>query len=390
MQKPLEGIRVLDLGHFVAGPFSGMLLADMGAEVIRIEKVGGDTERSFLPYKDGKSMFVSIYARNKKCITVNFRDQQGKELLYRLIEKSDVIISNYRAGVMEKMGLGYDKVKQVNPRIIMGSISGFGQKSTYSMRPAFDGVAVAMSGIMHYNSWPDKGPKVVGSPIGDITTGYVNTLAIMMALFQREKTGVGQFIDTAMVDCMVPILSSTIPNVYLEPSANDPSKSKVIAPAGCYKAKDGYIYLAAGTNEQYRSLCELIPNEELKLERYQTIDGRLADYQHLDSLIGAWLSQMTVKQADALLEEKSIPASIVCTIPDLFESDFAKERKQIVWIDMPGAGKIPYAGNPLKLSNCPVEYRPGREVGQDNEDVYCSLLGLSQQQYEAFKEQNII
>lgn len=390
MNKVLDGIRVLDFGHFVAGPFSGMLLADMGAEVIRVEKVGGDVERSFLPYKDGKSMFVSIYARNKKCITVNFRDQQGVELLNRLIEKSDVIVSNYRTGVMEKMGLGYDKVKEINPRIIMASISGFGQNSTYSMRPAFDGVAVAMSGIMHYNSWPNLGPKALGSPIGDITTGYVNTLAIMMALFQREKTGKGQFIDTAMVDCMVPILSSTIPNVYLEPSANDPSKSKVIAPANCFKAKDGYIYLAAGTNAQYQALCELIPNPELRQEQYQTIDGRLADYKHLDSLIEEWLSQLTVRQADALFAERSIPASIVCTIPDLFESDFAKERRQIVWIDMPGAGKIPYAGNPLKLSGSPVDYQPGREAGQDNEEIYCGLLGLSQQQFKKLKEEKII
>lgn len=390
MKKALEGIRVLDFGHFVAGPFSGMLLADMGAEVIRIEKVGGDTEREFLPFKDGKSMFVSIYARNKKCITVNFRSQRGTELLYRLIEKSDVVISNFRAGVMEKMGLGYDRIKAINPRIIMASISGFGQNSTYSGRPAFDGVAVAMSGIMHYNTWADEGPKALGSPIGDITTGYVNTLAVMMALFQREKTGQGQFIDTAMVDCMVPILSSTIPNVYLEPSANDPSKSKVIAPASCFRTKDGYLYLAAGTDPQYQSLCELIPNEELKQERYRTIAGRLADYKHLEALVGDWLSQMTVKEADALLAERNIPASIVYTIPDLFESDFAKERNQIAWIDMPGAGKIPYAGNPLKLSGSPVSYRPGREVGQDNEEIYCGLLGFSRREYEQFIENKII
>ncbi|MGI6508536.1 MAG: CaiB/BaiF CoA transferase family protein [Saccharofermentanales bacterium] len=401
MGKALEGVRVLDLGRYLSGPYSGMLLADMGAEVIKIEKRGGDLDRELHPWKNGKSMYVPMFARNKRCITLNFRSPDGQKLLREFVKRSDVVISNFRAGVLEKMGLDYESVKMINPRIIVAAISGYGQKGANAGRTAFDGAATALSGVMYENFIEGIGPRNLGSPIADITTGYVNTLAVVMALFQRERTGVGQFIDTAMVDCMVPYLESRIPSIYIDGYLWEPGGRKGgdpnSAPANIFKAKDGYIYVHAGSLPHFqilRKITEDYPEfHDVIIEaRFDDRETRVEHFEYIEELMGKWVGTMTVDEAEKRISGAGIPASRVNRIEDLLQdNDYVKEREQIVWIDMPGVGKIPFAGSPLKLSDSPVDtFRPGEDVGQSNYDIYSSVLGMRREEIDAYIEKGVI
>lgn len=395
----LKGVRVLDFGRYISGPFSGMLLADMGADVIRVEKIGGDVDRHYRPFtKDGKSLYTSVFNRNKRCITLNFRSEEGRDILKQLVKNCDVLLNNYRPGVMDSMGIGYEEARAINPKIIYASISGFGQEGKYSKRPAFDGIAMATAGVMSCN-WTERGPQGLGTAIADITTGYVNTLAIMMALFHRERTGEGQFIDTAMVDAVTPFLETLIPTYYLtgvisetrERHGGDPTS----APANTFKAKDGYICMHAGTDANYQKLLELVEIPSLKklmsAPEFMEHQSRKNAADKVEALVNEWVSEKTVDEVEQLVSSAGIPCAIVNTIDRVIASDLQKERKNIVWIDMPGIGKIPYPGNPLKLSVTPaIEFMPGQDVGQSNSEVYQEVLGFSEEKMEDLKERGVI
>lgn len=399
MVSALSGIRVLDFGRYISGPFSGMLLADMGADVIKVEKAGGDTDRRLRPFtKDGKSMYVSTFSRNKRCVTVNYRSAEGRALLKRLVETCDVIINNYRPGVMEKMGIGYEEVRELNPAVIYASISGFGQTGPYRDRAAFDGIATAMAGVMACN-WGDKGPRGLGTPIADLTTGYVNALAIMIALFHRERTGQGQCIDTAMVDAVSPFLETLIPTYHLTGVSNETSKRNggdpTCAPANTFRAKDGYFYLHAGTDPHFQKLLGLItlPDVKAALQSpvFQALQSRKERAGEVEALVGRWLETLTVSEAERVVSAAGIPCSAVNTVEQVVHSDFAASRNNVIWIDMPGLGKVPYPGNPLKLSATPpTEFRPGQEAGQSNYEVYAELLGLSRDEVDRLHKDGAI
>lgn len=399
MEKILNGLRVLDFGRYLAGPFSGVLLADMGADVVKVEKIGGDYDRTLRPFtKDGKSMYVSTYGRNKRCITVDFRNEEGKTLLKELARRADVIINNFRPGVMEKIGIGYKDVYQVNPTVIYSAISGFGQSGKYSDRASFDGIATAMAGVMSCN-WGLFGPQGLGTPIADITSGYVNTLSIMMALLYRERTGKGQFIDTAMVDAVTPFIETLVPTYFLTGTYNETQMryggDPTSAPANTFKAKDGYFYMHAGLTAHYNKMVNLVTLPEVKKDlqnpKYQDHNYRKEHAREIEEIVGKWIETLTVKEAEATVSGAGIPCSIVNTVKDVVESEFSKARENIIWIDMPNVGKVPYPGNPLKLSNMPpIEYRAAQEPGESNYEVYSEWLGLSKAEIERLMREKII
>lgn len=399
MSGVLTGIRVLDFGRYLSGPFSGMLLADLGADVIRIEKIGGDADRHFRPFtKDGKSMYATVCGRNKRCITLDFRSEESKDILKQLIEKCDVVINNYRPGVMEKMGIGYEDARKINPGIIYSSISGFGQHGPYRNRAAFDGIATAMAGVMACN-WTQYGPQGLGTPIADVTAGYVNTLAIMAALFHRQRTGEGQCIDTAMVDAVTPFLETLIPTYHLTGVADETTKrhggDPTSAPANTFKAKDGYFYLHAGTDVHFRKLQDLvnIPHvkEAMAAPKFVEHQSRKNAADEIEALVGEWIATLTVDEAEQIVSSAGIPCSIANTIDRVVASDFSAERNNIIWIDMPGVGKVPYPGNPLKLSATPpTEFRAAQEIGQSNNEVYQEVLGFSQEKIDDLKQRGVI
>jgi crotonobetainyl-CoA:carnitine CoA-transferase CaiB-like acyl-CoA transferase len=244
MKKILEGIRVLDMGRIISAPYCTMLMADMGAEVIKVEKEGaGDDMRTMAPF-DFPAM-----NRNKKSVTIQFRSEEGKELLRGLIGKSDVIVENFRPGTMEKMGFGYEEVKKINPGIIMASISGFGQTGPYRERAAFDSIIQAMSGIMSVTGTKKSGPARIGAPMLDHISGLFTLSGILLALYDREKTGEGQYIDVSMLDGAVPMLFTHIPNYSALGiiAGTEDTNAPTAVPSGTYAAKDGLIYINGGT-----------------------------------------------------------------------------------------------------------------------------------------------
>lgn len=396
MEGILKGIRILDLGRFISAPFCGMLLADMGAEVIKIERVGaGEDGRRLGPYKDGISVYVTAFNRNKKGITLNFRTDEGKEIFRKLIEKSDVIIENFRPGTMAKMGFDYETCKAINPRIILSSISGFGQEGRYSHKAAFDGIAAAMSGMYAIN-FTESGPRPTGIPLGDHISGIYNALAIMMALYDRERTGQGQLIDTAMVDCLFSIFETRLPGFALNGvdigvvpkyGTGDP----LACPSNVYRCKDGYVCLHAGTDPNYKRFAEVTGDEGLMQEKYLKIEERMADYFTVDKLTADWFAGQTVEDADRLLTEAGVPCGIVFNLKRILEDPNSKEREMVVYTEVPGLGAVPFVGNPLKLKTRPIENRERAPlIGEHTDEILKTLAGIREEELAVFREKGVI
>lgn len=396
MEGILKGIRILDLGRFISAPFCGMLLADMGAEVIKIERVGaGEDGRRLGPYKDGVSVYVTAFNRNKKGMTLNFRTDEGKEIFRKLIEKSDVIIENFRPGTMAKMGFDYETCKAINPRIIMSSISGFGQNGRYSHKAAFDGIAAAMSGMYAIN-FTESGPRPTGIPLGDHISGIYNALAIMMALYDRERTGQGQLIDTAMVDCLFSVFETRLPGFALNGvdigvvpkyGTGDP----LACPSNVYRCKDGYVCLHAGTDPNYKRFAEVTQDEGLMQEKYLKIEERMADYFTVDTLTANWFAKQTVKEADKLLTDAGVPCGIVYNLKRILEDPNSIEREMVVYTEVPGIGKVPFVGNPLKLKTRPIENRERAPlIGEHTDEILTALAGLSEEEIAPLREKGVI
>lgn len=396
MEGILKGIRILDLGRFISAPFCGMLLADMGAEVIKIERVGaGEDGRRLGPYKDGISVYVTAFNRNKKGITLNFRTDEGKEIFRKLIEKSDVIIENFRPGTMAKMGFDYENCKAINPRIIMSSISGFGQEGRYSHKAAFDGIAAAMSGMYAIN-FTESGPRPTGIPLGDHISGIYNALAIMMALYDRERTGQGQLIDTAMVDCLFSVFETRLPGFALNGvdigvvpkyGTGDP----LACPSNVYRCKDGYVCLHAGTDPNYKRFAKVTGDEGLMQEKYLKIEERMADYFTVDKLTADWFAGQTVEDADRLLTEAGVPCGIVFNLKRILEDPNSKEREMVVYTEVPGLGAVPFVGNPLKLKTRPIENRERAPlIGEHTDEILKTLAGIREEELAVFREKGVI
>ncbi len=396
MEGILKGIRVLDLGRFISAPFCGMLLADMGAEVIKIERVGaGEDGRRLGPYKDGISVYVTAFNRNKKGITLNFRTDEGKEIFRRLVEKSDVIIENFRPGTMAKMGFDYETCKSINPQIIMSSISGFGQNGRYSHKAAFDGIAAAMSGMYAIN-FTESGPRPTGIPLGDHISGIYNALAIMMALYDRERTGQGQLIDTAMVDCLFSVFETRLPGFALNGvdigvvpkyGTGDP----LACPSNVYRCKDGYVCLHAGTDPNYKRFAEVTGDAGLMQEKYLKIEERMADYFTVDKLTADWFAKQTVEEADRLLTEAGVPCGIVFNLKRILEDPNSTEREMVVYTEVPGLGSVPFVGNPLKLKTRPIENRERAPlIGEHTDEILKTLAGMEDTELAELREKGVI
>lgn len=396
MSNVLNEIRVLDLGRFISAPFCGMLLADMGAEVIKIERVGvGEDGRRLGPYKNNVSAYVTAFSRNKLGMTLNFRAPEGKEIFKQLIKKSDVIIENFRPGTMEAMGFGYETVKSINPRIVMSSISGFGQSGRHQNRAAFDGIASAMGGL-HAINYTESGPRSTGLPLADHITGTYNALAIMMALYDRKNTGLGQYIDTAMLDCVFSYFETRLPGYALNGTdigtltkygTGDP----LACPSNVYECKDGFVCLHAGTDSNYIRFAEIAGVPELLEPKYQKIENRMADYNYVDGLVAKWFKTKTVEEADTELNNAGVPIGIVRNFKRILDDPNSLEREMVVYSDVPGIGPVPFCGNPMKLLTRPITKRERAPlIGEHTEVILSNLLGMSQEKINTLKEAGVI
>mgnify|MGYP001667857225 FL=1 len=390
----LEGIRVLDLGRVVAAPICGQILGDLGADVIKVERVkGGDDVRGVAPFtKDGINLYYPTFNRNKRSITIDFRNPKGIEVLRRLIANADVLVENFRPGTMENMGLGYEEVRKINPRMIMASISGFGETGPYRDRAAFDWIVQAMSGFMSLSGDEATGPVRTGQPITDHMTGIYAAVGILGALHNRSVTGLGQHIDMALFDTLITTLGSTIPDYGCNGVVQKPWGNRdMVTPVNLYKTQQGEIYIHAGSDPLYQRLVNLLQNPVLSEERFRTIPGRNAEPDLIDGIITQWLSDKTAKEAEAILLEAGIPCGVAARINDLFDNPQVKARDMIIQLDVEGAGKVPYPGMPIKLSDtpCSVHYE-NFQLGAATEDIMTNLLGYTQDEFHALRAAHIV
>lgn len=386
---PLAGIRVLDLGRHISCPTCGMTLGDLGAEVIKVEKRGwGDDTRHSGEQYNGVNLYYPTENRNKKSVTINFRSEKGKELLHKLIEQSDVIIENFRPGTMEKMGLSWEEIHKINPRMIMASINGYGEGSPHYMRPGFDSIMAASTGIMDINR-SESGPRITGGIwFIDIMTGMWATIAILAALRRREQTGVGQFIDSAMYDSCLFALNTFIP--FFDQSGiitRNSTKNAYDCPAGLFKSKDGLVICLAGQDSLFERLLTVMDDPILHKPEYRDHDTRLMEehYDIINAAVEREISKKTGDEWDEIFDKIGVPGGKVKDLGDVMRSPATYVRNTTVKLEVPGLGPVTFPGTPLHFSDEELSFDPAPELGQHNEEIYGGLLGLSAEELEELK-----
>ena len=401
MDRPLTGIRVIALEQYMAGPYCSMLLADAGAEVIKIERPGvGDPRRSIPPFVENngikKAGGFMAYNRNKKSLVLNIRNDDGKNIYQDLVKNTDVVVENLRPGSVDKLGLGYHDLKNLNPRLIYAAISGFGRLEGYegpdSKRPAFDIVAEAMSGIMHLVGFEDKPPSWTIYGMADIYTGLCTSFAIMQALFMRERTGKGQFVDSAMLDNMLS-LNERMAMLY-SITGNEPHRGRLthLYPRGAFKCKDGYLAMNVPDDMVWARLCTTMGRDDLiNDERSNNGTARASNAEFLAPIIEEWLSPKTRSEAETILNQNGVPVGSVYTAKDVFESEQVKSRKALVNIDDPDVGTYQFARGPVMLSGSPeIETNPAPDLGQHSYEVLSEILRYSDDKIDKLAESGTI
>ena len=385
MKKPLEGITVLDLTRVLAGPYCTMMLQDMGAEVLKVELPGtGDDSRHFGPFKDGRSLYFMSINRGKRSMTLNLKTDAGKEVLRRLVKDADVLVENFRPGVMEKLGFGWQTLHEMNPRLVYASSSGYGHTGPDSQKPAYDILAQAEGGVMSVTGWPGQAPVRVGCSIGDITAALFTCNGILAALYQRESTGEGQRVDVSMLDCQVAILENALARYQVAGTPPQPlgNRHPTITPFQAYRTEDDYIVVAMGNDALWQSFCTAAGRPELATdERFATNRARTDNIDDLNEELEPLFAARTVDEWNTLLDAAKIPHSRINTIDKVMDHPQVLARNMVVQVDDPVAGTVQIAGNPIKMSSLPDETTRPRipELGEHTSEVLSSL-GFSEQE----------
>lgn len=392
----LEGTRVLDLTRVLAGPFATMMMADMGAEVIKIEMPGiGDDSRAFGPYINGESAYYMNLNRNKKGVTLNLKKPEGKEIFLEMLKKSDVVVENYRPGTMEKLGLGYDTLKEVNPGIIYAAVSGFGHYGPYMERPGYDIIGQAMGGLMSTTGWPGGEPTRTGTAMGDVLGGLSVTIGILAALKNRDFTGKGQKVDVALVDSVVASME-IITQIYLAEGRLPErigNRYESVYPYDSFKAKDGSLVIGAGNEKLYKLLCEVMGMPQLATdERFDTIPKRKQRHVELKAIIEEWCADKNVDELVEMLLAAGVPAAPIYNLAQVVKDPhIAKAREMFVDVKHPKAGNTTLTGCHIKLYDTkPSIRKPAPLLGEHNQEVYSELLGIDKERLEQLKEKGVI
>jgi CoA:oxalate CoA-transferase len=401
MARALEGVRVVDLSHVLAAPTCSMQLADLGAEVIHVEREIGDDAREFGPFvgghdKNRSAYFISLN-RNKKSLVLDLKHPKGREVLRELMRVSDVVLENFRPDTMHKLGFGWERLQEINPRLIYCSICGFGHDSLpeYGSRPAYDMVAQAYSGIMSITG-PEGGPPCrVGSSVGDIISGMQATIGILAALRHREKTGRGQFLDIAMVDTLFSVLENAVARYVNTGEIPGPlgGAHPSITPFQGFRTKDDqWVIAAAGNDKLWAQLCELLDRRDLvEHPLFKTNPLRCENRKQLIPLLEAETQKKTAREWCAIFEKHGIPYSPINDLKQICEDPHIAHRKMLVEIDQPVVGKMHICASPLKLSETPGEvYAPAPMLGEHSEQVLRDLLGYSSEKIAQLQQEGVI
>ena len=392
----LAGLKVLDLTRVLAGPFSTMMLADMGASVYKLEQPGiGDDSRGFGPFQNGESVYYINLNRNKKGMTIDLKNPKGKAVFLEMVKNADVVIENYRPGVMEKLGLGYEDLAKTNPGIVYVAVSGFGHTGPYSNRPGYDIIAQAMSGLMSTTGWPDSGPTRSGTAIGDVLGGMSATIGMLAAIYHKIKTGEGQKVDIALVDSTVAALE-IINMIYLSQGRLPErigNRYESTYPYDSFVASDGDLVIGAANNKLWKLLLDQMGKSELAEDpRFKDIKDRIENHVDVKAIVQEWVGQNTVDEVVNGLLEKGVPVAPILNIAQVTsDPHIAEAREMFVRLDHPVAGKMRIAGSHLKLSKTKTEIKtPAPALGQDNEKGLEELLGLTAEQVKELLEEGAI
>ncbi|PJX25571.1 CoA transferase [Advenella sp. S44] len=397
---PLANIRVLDLTRVLAGPWCTQNLADLGADVIKVERPGsGDDTRGwgppYLKDQQGADTTEAAYYlsanRNKRSLALDFTSEAGREVILALVAKADIVVENYKVGGLKKYGLDYDSLKQINPRLIYCSITGFGQTGPYATRPGYDYIIQGMGGLMsitgEHDDLPGGGPQKAGVAVSDLMTGMYASVAILAALNERHTSGLGQYIDMALLDCQVAMLANQ--NLNYMTSGQAPKRAgnahQNLVPYQVFEVEDGHLILAVGNDTQFASFCRLINMPELAQDdRYQKNAGRVVNR---DTLIPLLVTVMKTRKRDAWLadlEANNIPAGPINTIDQVYADPQVVARQMKLQLPHPAAGTMPMTASPMRFSDTPIQYRNAPPMlGQHSEDILRQELGWSNEQIAA-------
>lgn len=385
----LKGLRVVEMGQLLAGPFCGQLLGDMGADVIKVEPPGaGDPMRVWGQGKD--KVQWEVIARNKKSVSANLRIPEGQELVRKLIATADILIENFKPGTMEKWGLSPERLLAEQPGLIIARMSGYGQTGPYSDRAGFGGIGEAMGGWRYIVGEPDRPPSRMGVSIGDTLTATYGCMGVLAALHHRSQTGMGQIVDAALYESVLQVMEGLVPEYAHQGVIRERSGSILpgIAPSNVYICKDGEYMIGANKDSLWQRLAEAMGRPELGSdERYATHLARGQNQLELDELINSWTRTLTVDEVDALMIAYSIPAGRVYRAPEMLADPHFKAREAIIEVETERFGKLKMQGAFPKLSATPSGVRSPAPsaVGQHNEEVYSGLLGLSGSEIGALK-----
>jgi crotonobetainyl-CoA:carnitine CoA-transferase CaiB-like acyl-CoA transferase len=391
---PLAGVRVLDLSRFIAGPLCAQILGDFGADVVKIERPGGEDSRHHGPYYRGESVYMMLYHRNKRAATLDTRHPRALGILEQLVKWADVVIENFRPGTLDKMGIGWDRMRELNPSVILVSISGFGQTGPDSSRALFDAISQAQSGLMHSTGDPGGMPTLTGTYIADYTTGYVAAIGALGAVLHRERTGEGQLVDIASLDSMFATMGIRLITQLMlgEEIPRSGSRDPLTAPVNVYQAADGPIYIQGGTRALFRGLFTVIGRRDLAEDpRYRSAEERMADQEMLEGVIGEWAAARPREEIAQVLRAAGVPYAPVASIAEVAASEQIGARGMVQEVDHPTLGTLRLPGSPIKMSATPPTIRKAPPlVGEDNDEVYGDILGMTAEEIEQLRAERAI
>jgi crotonobetainyl-CoA:carnitine CoA-transferase CaiB-like acyl-CoA transferase len=379
-QGALTGIRVIELGQLIAGPFCGQLLGDMGAEVIKVEPPGqGDPMRKW--GRGEHKLWWEVVSRNKKSVSANLRVPEGQEIVRKLAAHADILIENFKPGTLEKWGLGPDVLTGINPRLIVVRVSGYGQSGPYSGRAGFGGIGEAMGGWRYIVGDPDRPPSRMGVSIGDSLAATYGCLGALAALHARERTGRGQVVDSALYEAVLQVMESLVPEYQVSGYIRERSGSKLpgIAPSNVYRCKDGEYLIGANQDAVFTRLCAAMGRPELATDpRYVDHVARGQNQDELDAIVETWTRTKTVAEVEATMIEHSIPAGIIYRAPEMLDDPHFAARNALIEVETPRWGKVKMQNAFPFLSETPSSVRSPApaQIGQHNDEVYRGLLGL--------------
>lgn len=395
-QGPLDDLLILDLSRVLAGPFATMILADMGARVIKVEIPGrGDDAREFGPFINDHSAYFFSLNRNKESITLNLKQEQGKHIFRKLVKEADVLVENFRPGTLEKLGFSYEKLKQMNPGLIYAALSGFGQTGPHKHRPAYDIIVQALGGLMSITGHPDSPPTRVGASLGDITAALYTVIGILSALQARQKTGEGQLVDVAMLDCQVSILENALARWQAsgEPPARFGNQHPSVTPFDSFQASDGWLVIAAGNDKLWERLCRQLDLSNLISDpRFETNRKRTENRDELTRILTEALADEPVEHWVQILQKADVPAAPIQTVDEVAEHPQVKARNMVTSLQDNGQHEISVPDLPIKLSSTPGRgaQKPAPDLGQDTTSILREFLSWDEDRMEKLKEDGVI